>query len=192
MVYSFVVGGLWVAWAIYWFAAAAGAKANSRRESQWSRFSHGVPLSLAVLLIAWPARHAPAWAAWLTGSFIPPSWAGYWIGVALLALGLGFSVWARRRLGRNWSGTVTVKQDHELVRAGPYRYVRHPIYTGILLGFVGSAIALGQWRGVIAVALCLYAFLRKISLEERWMDETFPGKYAAYRKEVKALIPFIL
>ena len=192
MISSSLIGLLWAAWVIYWVVAAADTKMSSRRESRWSRLGHGLPLFVAVLLIAWPGRHPPAWTAWLLQRFLPLSLAGYWIGLALLVIGLGFSIWARTRLGRNWSGTVTVKQDHELVRAGPYRFVRHPIYTGILLGFVGSAIALGQWRGLVAAVLCLYAFLRKIRLEERWMDETFPGTYAVYRQEVKALIPFVL
>lgn len=193
MIYYYLIPALWFAWAAYWMTAAGNAKPAQRRESPLSRLAHLTPLGLAILLIAiQQRRQGPPWAAWLFGHFLPPSEAGFWIGTAILAAGLGFSVWARRRLGGNWSGTVTVKEDHELIRTGPYRWVRHPIYAGILAGFLGTAIALGEWRGLIAVALCLYAFLRKIRLEERWMAETFRDGYAAYRAEVKALIPFVL
>ena len=95
-------------------------------------------------------------------------------------------------LGRNWSGVVTVKQDHELIRSGPYRYVRHPIYTGLLIAFAGSAIARGEWRGILALAIVFAALWRKLRLEERWMIETFGDAYLRYRAEVRALIPFVL
>ena len=87
-------------------------------------------------------------------------------------LGLAFSVAGRVWLGDNWSGTVTLKQDHELIRSGPYRWVRHPIYTGLLLAILGSAIALGEWRGLVALALVAVAFLRKVAIEERFLART--------------------
>ncbi len=189
---AIVIPALWFAWFVYWNIAAIGAKAVRRRESWGSRAAHIVPLTLAVMLLAIrPSPPPPAWAEWLYLPFLPTTAAGYWIGVAILAAGLGFSIWARISLGGNWSGTVTLKQGHELIRTGPYRFVRHPIYTGLLAGFVGSAIAIGEWRGPVAVALVLYAFLRKIRLEERWMMETFGARYAAYRAEVRALVPFV-
>ncbi len=92
----------------------------------------------------------------------------------------------------NWSGVVTVKADHELITTGPYTIVRHPIYTGLLLGFVGSAIARGEWRGVVAVVLVLASLWRKLLLEERWMREQFGEAYETYRRRVRALIPFVL
>lgn len=89
------------------------------------------------------------------------------------------------------SATVTVKEDHELVRTGPYRFVRHPIYTGLLLGFIGTAVARAEWRGVLAVALVFISLWRKLKLEERWMGETFGARYASYKREVRALVPFL-
>ena len=103
-----------------------------------------------------------------------------------------FAIWARNVLGRNWSGIVTLKQDHELIRTGPYRYVRHPIYTGLLIAFAGSAIARGEWRGLLALAIAFVALWRKLKLEEQWMIETFGDAYRRYRDEVRALIPFVL
>jgi protein-S-isoprenylcysteine O-methyltransferase Ste14 len=123
--------------------------------------------------------------------FLPWSYATYWSGTALLALGLAFSVWARVYLGRNWSGTVTVKLDHELIRGGPYARVRHPIYTGLLLAFIGTAIVRAEWRGVLAVLIVFVALWRKLRLEERWMIETFGDQYRRYRERTAALIPFL-
>jgi len=100
--------------------------------------------------------------------------------VLIVAAGLGFTVWARIHLGRNWSGTVTLKQGHEFVRSGPYRYVRHPIYTGLLAAFAGSALARGELRGIVAVAIAFAALWRKLKLEERWLGE-------AFRRELRAL-----
>jgi len=186
--YAPLIALIWIAWFVYWQVAAAGAKRNSRRESGWSLALHAMPLVVAVALVAAPRL----WDGWLMDRFLPRGLSLYWFGLTLLILGLGFAVWARRYIGRNWSGTVTVKQDHELIRTGPYALVRHPIYTGILLGFLGTAVSLGQWRGLLAVALALLAFLLKIRLEEKWMTETFGERYVQYRKEVKALIPFVL
>ena len=110
----------------------------------------------------------------------------------MLAAGLGFAVWARRCLGRNWSGIVTVKQGHELIRSGPYALVRHPIYTGLLLAILGTASAIGEWRGLIAFVLITAGFVLKLRIEEDFISETFGEQYARYRAEVPALIPFIV
>jgi protein-S-isoprenylcysteine O-methyltransferase Ste14 len=193
MIHVIPIPALWLVWFTYWNLAAIGNKPVRRRQDRASRALDILPLALAILLIAiWPQLPRPEQTDFLFLTFMPRNDAGYWIGVATVALGLGFSVWARRFLGRNWSGTVTLKENHELIRTGPYRLVRHPIYTGLLLGFIGSAIALCQWRGVIAVLLVLFVFLRRIRVEERWMIEIFGERYRAYRIETKALIPFIL
>ncbi|MBV9755552.1 MAG: isoprenylcysteine carboxylmethyltransferase family protein, partial [Alphaproteobacteria bacterium] len=91
----------------------------------------------------------------------------------------------------NWSAEATIKQGHELVRTGPYRWTRHPIYSGILLAFLGSAVALGEWRGLVALALITASFLHKLGIEERLMATRFPDAYARFRAEVPALVPFI-
>ncbi len=190
MFYGPLVGAIWAIWIVYWFAAGLDAKPDLRRESEHSRRTHGIPLLIAIALIAYPERGPTP--GWFFTTILPRGQGLYWVGIALLVSGLGFSIWARRRLGRNWSGTVTVKQDHELIRTGPYRWVRHPIYTGLLLGFVGSALALDEWRGIAAILLVIVAFLLKIRIEEAWMTETFGDGYRRYRAEVRALIPFIL
>lgn len=182
-----LVLGLWLAWGVFWLASAWSTKATARRESPLSRLAHGVPLLLGAWLLMAPVLPPPLRP--LQAQVVPWSMALYGAGVAVLAAGLAFSVWARLHLGRNWSGTVTVKRDHELVQSGPYAWVRHPIYTGLLGGFVGTAMLLDQWRGVVALAIMLAAIWRKLRLEERFMLDTFGADYAAYRSRVRALIP---
>jgi protein-S-isoprenylcysteine O-methyltransferase Ste14 len=185
----YLVPGLWLAWLLYWRVSAVGVKAARRRESPASRAAHLLPLALAGILL-WV--NTIPYGGVLLLRFLPRSYGAYWSGTALLALGLGFSVWARVHIGRNWSATVTVKEGHELIRSGPYALVRHPIYTGLLLAFIGTAIVRGEWRGVLAVLIVLAALWRKLRLEERWMSETFGDEYRRYREHTAALIPFLL
>ncbi|HTJ04247.1 MAG TPA: isoprenylcysteine carboxylmethyltransferase family protein [Caldimonas sp.] len=182
------VVALWLCWIAYWTAASLAVKPSARRETMLSRLLHLAPLAIAVLLIWGPSPQLGA----LRARFVPPSPAVEWTGAVLVAAGLAFAVWARIHLGANWSGIVTVKRGHELVTGGPYAIVRHPIYTGLVLAFVGSAIALGELRGVLAVAVVAASLWRKLRLEERWMAEQFGADYERYRRRVRALVPFVL
>ena len=143
--------------------------------------------ALAAVLLAFRGQKL----TWLHARFLPQTLIGYWLGLLMVVLGLAFAVWARAYLGRNWSGTVTVKEDHELIRTGPYGIVRHPIYTGLLFAILGSAVAFGEWRGLLAFGFLTLAFVFKLRREERFMSESFPNDYARYRAEVPVLIPFI-
>ncbi|HEY9023043.1 MAG TPA: isoprenylcysteine carboxylmethyltransferase family protein [Burkholderiaceae bacterium] len=179
---------MWFGWAGYWWLSSHDVKATARRESVLSRWLHFGPLMIAMLLL-WQ-QHLPT--SWLTRRFLPPGELAFRAGAAVTAASLLFTVWARRHLGRNWSAAVTLKQGHELVTTGPYAFVRHPIYTGLLFAFAGSALAVGEWRGVLALAIALASLWRKLRLEERWMRERFGPAYDDYARRVKALIPFIL
>jgi protein-S-isoprenylcysteine O-methyltransferase Ste14 len=189
IVYRYLIPALWLAWIAYWRISASDVKAAQRYESTGSRAAHLVPLLVAVVLLS--MRTDPN-GGWLFSPLLTPSATSFWIGALLTALGLGFSVWARVHLGRNWSATVSVKQDHELIQSGPYALVRHPIYTGMLCGFLGTALALAQWRGVLALLIVFAALWRKLRLEERWMGETFGERYRRYRAHTAALIPYLL
>jgi len=179
---------LWLCWIAYWTAASLAVKPSARRETMLSRLLHLGPLALAVLLLWGPPPPLDA----LRARFLPSSRAIEWSGAALVAVGLAFTVWARLHLGTNWSGIVTVKRGHELVTSGPYAIVRHPIYTGLVVAFVGSATALGEARGVLAVGIVVASLWRKLRLEERWMAEQFGDDYERYRGRVRALVPFVL
>jgi protein-S-isoprenylcysteine O-methyltransferase Ste14 len=177
---------LWLAWATYWFVSARNVKRTVRREKWSERLWYSVPIVLAVLLFSQPRL------ALSLGQHIwVPNEGTYGLGTALLVAGLLFSVWARRTLGRNWSGTVTVKEDHELIQTGPYRWVRHPIYTGILVALTGSAIAFDRWTGFVSVAIMFLSFWIKLLREEAWMRETFGEKYTAYCAKTKRLVPLL-
>jgi protein-S-isoprenylcysteine O-methyltransferase Ste14 len=182
------IAALWLCWAAFWTVAAIGVKASARREPMRSRLLHLVPLAVAALLL-WGPSAGPHW---LQGRVLATARWPLWTGAALVAAGLLFTVWARLHLGRNWSGIVTLKHDHELVTSGPYAIVRHPIYSGLLLAFVGSAIANGEWRGVLAVIVAAAALWRKLRLEERWMGERFGVAYEQYQRRVAALVPFVV
>lgn len=185
---ALAIPAIWIAWAGYWWWSARGNKENRRHESVSSRLAHLLPLAVATLLLV--PEHLPLGV--LSQPLFPGSSMRYWTGVAMVIAGLAFTVWARLHLGRNWSATVTVKRDHELVTDGPYRLVRHPIYTGLILAFIGSALARNEWRGVLAVVIVFVALWRKLKLEERWMTETFGVAYTRYRERVHALIPGLL
>ena len=115
-----------------------------------------------------------------------------WTGMALCAAGVAFAIWARRTLGGNWSGNPTIKEGHELVTTGPYRLVRHPIYTGFLLLIVGTLLGSGRVSDLLILAFACAAGWVKIRIEESLMIRQFPDAYSAYRKRTKALIPFVL
>jgi protein-S-isoprenylcysteine O-methyltransferase Ste14 len=188
LLYRYLFPVLWTGWVAYWCVASFNVKAPTRIEPIGSRLLHVVPLLLAFRLIMAAKTGYP----FLDERFLPDAAWTFWVGAALTATGLVFSVLARHTLGTNWSGIVTVKAGHELITTGPYAIVRHPIYTGLLLGFAGSAIACGERRGILAVLLVVTSLWRKLRFEERWMREQFGEAYEAYSRRVRALVPFVL
>lgn len=176
----------WVVWLLIWALIGSWSKRAQRRESRLSWMLHMLPLAIGAWLLA--ASHVNSA---LDAPIYPRYPAFCWIGLVLTWGGLAFSVWARLYLGSNWSASVQIKQEHELVRTGPYRFVRHPIYTGMLTAFLGSALALDQWRGLLALLIVLAGIVYKLRLEERWMVETFGDAYRDYRAHSSALLPFV-
>jgi protein-S-isoprenylcysteine O-methyltransferase Ste14 len=177
------IPAMWIAWVVYWLVAARDTKRTRWRQKLGPESLHGIPLLLCAALLV-----SPRWPAMLTGHILPGGAALPLVGTALVAAGLALAVWARVHLGRNWSGKVVVKVDHALIRTGPYRTIRHPIYTGLLLALFGTALAIGEWRGFLALALGLVGILFRVHAEETRMTETFP-EYTAYKRESSALVP---
>jgi len=182
-----LIAALWLLWIVYWLIAAQSAKTTQRRESPLSRLAFLGAMLIVALLLA--THRGPAW---LQVQLIPGGWIRYWCAVVLVVIGLAFSVWARITLGSNWSGSVTVKIGHELIQRGPYRYIRHPIYSGALLALFGSGLAAGRVHGLLAFALAFISLALKARLEESWMTREFGERYAAYRSASWALIPYVL
>ena len=187
LVYGYFFAVIWLGWAAFWWLASRRVSATARREPRWSRLLHVLPLSLVIVLLGVPALRIPV----LDERYLAVAAWPFWTGVALTAAGLLFTVWARLHIGMNWSGIVTIKEGHELITSGPYAFVRHPIYAGVLLALAGSALANGQWRGILALVIAFGALWRKLRLEERWMQEQFGEAYRAYSRRTPALIPFL-
>lgn len=178
---------VWIAFLVYWQIMAVRVKATQRLEPLASRVLRVLMFGTAIVLLCIPLPPS-----WLDQPIWPQGRLAFWTGFAITVAGLAFSVWARVQLGRNWSRSVTIKQDHELIVTGPYALVRHPIYTGLLTGFIGGALAMGQVRAVLAFALITLSLWIKLRLEEKWMRAQFGDAYAAYSRRVAALIPFVL
>ncbi|HEY1864056.1 MAG TPA: isoprenylcysteine carboxylmethyltransferase family protein [Roseiarcus sp.] len=177
---------MWGGWLAVWNVMARRVKEAAQSERAVSRLSHVVPLLIAAYLLA---ARVPL--SLLNQRFAPLSLWLASLGAALTFAGLAFAIWARFIIADNWSSYVELKQDHELIVEGPYALVRHPIYTGLLLAFIGSALAVGEWRGVLAVAIVAASFWRKLGLEEAVMRREFGDAYARYAARVPALIPFV-
>ena len=176
----------WISWTLYWWIAARGVKPVRAQETLASRLQFAVPMFLVGLLLF--VHVGPRW---FFLQIVPGGWLRYWIAVGLIVGGLLFSIRARTALGRNWSGRVTVKAEHELIERGPYRRIRHPIYTGMLLALLGTGMAAGRVYGALAFVLALFCLARKARLEERWMMREFGERYAEYRRRSWALLPWI-
>ncbi len=129
----------------------------------------------------------------LSARFVPATAGWQELGAALNVAGCAIAIWSRFYLGRNWSATVTVKEDHESIRSGPYSVARHPIYSGFLLAILGTAIYGGEWKGLVALALVLISWKLKTVREESFifMESELGEQYVRYRHEVKSLVPFV-
>src|ERR1700689_5487996 len=136
---------IWILFLVYWQIKAAKTKITQRLEPAASRILRVFIFLIAIALLSTTRIPLP----WLYLQLWPVGFWPFWLGAAVMIAGLLFAVWAREHLGRNWTRSVTIKQDHELIATGPYAVVRHPIYTGILTGFLGMAIAISQVRGFI-------------------------------------------
>jgi protein-S-isoprenylcysteine O-methyltransferase Ste14 len=188
MLLRYFIIACWAAFGIYWVAAAASPRKPTAERQDWrSRIWYLLLLVLAFALLFGLVPVDP-----LTRRIALPTPATDILAALLCAGGLALAIWARRAIGRNWSGLVTLKRGHELVTGGPYRYVRHPIYSAILAMFLATALAIGQLGGFLGFVLCLASFWIKLKQEEALMLRQFPDDYATYRARVKALIPFVI
>lgn len=176
---TIAVGATWLAFWVYWLIAAASAKSGTSRTLR-GRFPGLLIIVALVILRGFRGQN-----------LVVHSLAVQIVGLGLLAAGLGLAVWARVYLGRNWGMPMTQKDEPELVTTGPYRFVRHPIYSGLLLALLGSALAT-SWAWLVALVLAGSYFVYSARVEECNMARTFPRAYPGYKARTKMLIPFVL
>ena len=182
-----LVLAIWATWEIYWGVSSRRVKRAASKEPLATRIPVVVGLLLGFVLLL-----APGWLGDFFGRrFLPEDDLLYFTGLAVLLFGVYWAFWARHTLGSNWSGRVTIKEDHELITRGPYRFVRHPIYTGVLFAYAGTTLTLGQVGGLFGIAVMLAIFAQKIRLEEKVLDQHFGSKYSNYRKQTKTLVPLV-
>jgi protein-S-isoprenylcysteine O-methyltransferase Ste14 len=178
---------VWIVFVLYWQIKAADTKATQRLEPAASRILRVLTFQIAIVLLSIPRIPLPIYVQLWPSGYWP-----FWLGAALTVAGLLFGVWAREHLGSNWSRSVTIKQGHELITTGPYAVVRHPIYTGVLIGFFGMAIAISQVRGFLVFVLIFFVLWVKLRMEEEWMHSQFGETYATHARQTAALVPYLL
>jgi protein-S-isoprenylcysteine O-methyltransferase Ste14 len=181
---------MWITWAAIWFLGALRTKRAQVRLKSAEALTYIVPTLLGAWLFFAERRALVRFGLWRPA--IPELPWLMWLGAAMTLTGLLFAIWARLYLGKNWSGLVQVKHDHELIRGGPYRFVRHPIYSGVLLALIGTAVARRNLWSFAGVALVWLGFWLKSRLEERFMVETFGAQYEDYRRSTGGILPRLL
>lgn len=181
------IGACWLLFFLYWAIKAWPAKPVAEWQNWRGILANRIPTLVGGLLLAWPKPPHP-----LDARLIPRTAVAGWLGAGICVLGLLVAIWARRTLGANWSSLVLFRQEQELVQKGPYRFVRHPIYTGILLMCLGSAVAFGRLGPWLGLPLLGAGFWIKLRQEETLLVRHFPTQYPVYKARVKALIPLVL
>ena len=178
---------LWVGWAVSWFAAAAWSSPAVKRAGLAAGLAYRIVIAAGSALFLIPAHGYYGWMRlWLV------TWNEAWVCVGLTAAGLAFAWWARIYLGNLWSGSVVTKGDHRVVDTGPYRIVRHPIYSGLLLATYATMAAKGTLTAIAGAALITLGVWMKARLEEKFLrQELGPDTYDAYAKRVKMLLPLV-
>ena len=175
----------WIVFLIYWAVAAIKTRTTREKESLVSRYS-----ILAIEVVGYVLIFSDSAGIGLLGTrFLPRSIPGEVLGVVCTWAGIGLAIWARYHLAENWSARITIKEDHQLIRTGPYSRLRHPIYSGIILAAAGSAIVIDEWRCVLGMCLVLAGYCVKGRREERMLGQQFGEAFREHQKHTGFLIP---
>jgi len=191
MLYSLIVSACWLVFVIFWAVSAVGVKRDIDRSS-WQQFWL---LRIIIIVAVINAIAYSNFARNLNYRFNAFSTFSQEtqlaaLGALLCVIGIGLAIWARVHIGRNWSGVPSIKEGHELVTSGPYRLIRHPIYTGMILALLGSAFATSAWW-LVAFFIVTAMFIWRVRVEESLMTKQFPEQYSEYKKRTWALVPYI-
>jgi protein-S-isoprenylcysteine O-methyltransferase Ste14 len=176
---------IWIAMIVYWNISARNIRPVAKAEDAKSTVRRQLLLNVAILMLFIPVPG-------LTRQFLAPTRAAIATGFAVQTGSALFYFWTKQYLGRFWSSAVAIMKDHQLVRSGPYRLIRHPLYTGMLGMFFGTAVVSGQYHALIGAALGVIAYWGKIRIEERALREAFGAEYDDYKRHSSALIPWLL
>jgi protein-S-isoprenylcysteine O-methyltransferase Ste14 len=176
---------LWMVWLLYWMVSAWGVRRNERGETASQRLQTALVLAFGTFLIF--ARATPF--GLLNHRFVRDTFGLRVAALIMVVAGLGYSVWARVHLGKFWSSRVTLKEGHQLIQSGPYARVRHPIYSGIALAMVGTALFSGQWRALIGASIFIVGHWLKSRREEALLTSQFGSIYEEYRRRTGSLVP---
>jgi protein-S-isoprenylcysteine O-methyltransferase Ste14 len=185
--YTLITIFCWCALLGYWFYNARKVKSSVYSQTTASRAVY-----MFFLLFSFGLLYFNVFAVGVLGyQLIPVNQLTGIVGVLICVMGVAFAIWARKILGDNWSAKITLKQGHQLIQSGPYKYVRHPIYTGFEIAFLGTAITIGQMKGFVGLSILFLNHYYKTTMEEELLREQFRDEYAGYARRVKRLIPFI-
>jgi protein-S-isoprenylcysteine O-methyltransferase Ste14 len=180
-----IIGDLWLIFVLYWFVSALRLNRMRAREPIRQRLSYVLPLIAALAVVNW----GDARFSFLGRRFIPGA---SWIvnaGVLVTAAGIAFAIWARYHIGRYWSGSVSLREGHQLIRRGPYACIRHPIYTGILLASAGTVVALGTYRLLAVFLILLAGFVMKAKREEALLSREFGAAFEEHHRQTGFFLP---
>lgn len=181
----FLIEGPWIVFVVYWCLAAMKTRQTAKKETfAWRYGVMALEITGFVLVFSDEANIGI-----LGQRFMPRNHAVTIVGIALLWLGIALAIWARRHLGQYWSGRITIKEGHQLIRSGPYARLRHPIYSGLDLAVVGSALALGRWRCVAGVCVIIVGFWIKAKREEAMLAARFGNEFRRHRMYTGFLLP---
>ena len=175
----------WIIFVLYWIAGAIKTRANREKESAASRIAIlAIEGTGYVLILRGSAR-----IGLLGTQFMPRTLASAGLGVVFTWSGIGLAIWARYHLAEYWSARITIKEDHQLIRTGPYAHLRHPIYSGLVLATIGSALVIDEWRCVLGVCLVLTGYWIKGRKEEAMLGQQFGDAFREHQKHTGFLIP---
>ena len=179
------VTALWIAWLIYWFLGALRVRRNERGESTSQRVRTTLVLAVGAYLIFAPTTPLGP----LNGRFLPGAFGVRAVALGMVVAGLAITIWARRHIGQFWSARVTLKEGHQLIQSGPYARVRHPIYSGIFLAMLGTALFVGEWRALLGTVVFFVGHWLKARREEALLASQFGAAYQEYCQRTGSLLP---
>ncbi len=179
-----------IVWILFWILWGIFATLTSQRNERYKHLISYPIIVLFLIFVAFFFSYPPPELGFLKYRFVSWGFGACLMGFILMVAGLGFAVWARIYLGRSWRGDIKLTPQHQLIQSGPYKYVRHPIYSGMILAIIGTVLVLGELWVLVMFFVTTFAFVTKSRKEEKLLLQQFPG-YSQYKAKVKAFLPYL-